>query len=76
MSLAYQENLMNRRPRDWVTLAASVEVVSGLVLLVRPTLFIWLLFGAELSEAGNALGRLAGFALLALALACWPKLGG
>ena len=31
-----------------------------------------MLFGADLSAAGRALGRLAGFALLALALACWP----
>jgi hypothetical protein len=43
--------------------------------MIRPSLFVWLLFGAELSKAGQALGRLAGFALLALALACWP-LGG
>jgi hypothetical protein len=34
-----------------------------------------LLFGAELSTAGQALGRLTGFTLLALALGCWPKLG-
>jgi hypothetical protein len=31
-----------------------------------------LLLGAALSGAGQALGRLAGFALLALGLACWP----
>jgi hypothetical protein len=31
------------------------------------------LFGAPLPPAGQALGRLAGFALLALALACWPR---
>jgi len=34
-----------------------------------------LLFDAEFSPAGKALSRLAGFALLALALACWPRLG-
>ena len=43
-------------------------MVTGLVLIIRPSLFVWLLFAAELSEAGQALGRLAGFALLALAV--------
>jgi hypothetical protein len=34
----------------------------------------WLLFGAELSVAGQAVGRFAGIALVSLALACWPGL--
>jgi hypothetical protein len=58
-----------------IAVAAGVEVVTGLVLIIRPSLFARLLFGAELSAAGQALGRLAGFALLALALACWPRGG-
>lgn len=58
-----------------IAVAAGVEVVTGLVLIIRPTLFVRLLFGAELSAAGQALGRLAGFALLALAFACWPGRG-
>ena len=58
-----------------IAVAAGVEVVTGLVLIIRPSLFARLLFGAELSAAGQALGRLAGFALLALALACWPTGG-
>ena len=40
--------------------------------MVSPSLFVRLLLGAELSEPGQALGRLTGFALLALGLACWP----
>jgi hypothetical protein len=64
---------VSRRP-DWVTVAAAVEVVTGLVLIVRPSLFGRLLFGAEFSGPGPALCRLAGFALLALAYACWPRL--
>ena len=59
----------------WIAVAAGVEVPTGLVLIIRPTLFVWLLFGTELSRGGQALGRLAGFALLALALACWPGRG-
>jgi hypothetical protein len=61
-----------RSGEQWVAVAAGVEAVTGLVLIIRPSVFVWLLFGAELSGAGQALGRLAGFALLALALACWP----
>jgi hypothetical protein len=55
-----------------IAMAASIETVTGLILIVRPPLFVQLPFGAGVSDAGQALGRLAGFALLALALACWP----
>jgi hypothetical protein len=58
-----------------VVVAAGAEVVTALVLIIRPALFGWLLFGTEFSPSGLALGRLAGFALLALALACWPGSG-
>ena len=67
---------MNRRSGEqWVALAASVEVVTGLVVIIRPSLFGRLLFGAQFSSPGQALGRLTGFTLLSLALACWPGLG-
>lgn len=57
----------------WVTTAAAVEAAAtGLILLVGPVLFGRLIFGAELSEAGQALGRLAGIALLGFALTSWP----
>jgi hypothetical protein len=52
-----------------------VEVVTGLVVIIRPSLFGRLLFGAQFSPPGQALGRLTGFTLLSLALACWPGLG-
>jgi len=66
---------MNQRAPDWIRVAAGVEVVTGLVLIIYPPLFGRLVFGAEFSAAGKALGRLAGFALLALALVFWPGLG-
>ena len=43
----------------WLAVTALVEAGTGLVLMVRPTLFVRLLLGAELSEVGQALGRLA-----------------
>jgi hypothetical protein len=57
----------------WTIVAATGElVVVGLILLVRPQLFAWLVYGAEFSDAGKALGWLTGIALLVLALATWP----
>jgi hypothetical protein len=57
----------------WIVVVAALEAVAtSLVLILAPSLFGWLVLGAELSEAGQALGRLAGIVLLAFGLACWP----
>jgi hypothetical protein len=57
----------------WATTAAAVEAAAtGLILLLGPILFGRLIFGAELSEQGQALGRLTGIALLGFALTSWP----
>lgn len=53
-------------------LAACVEAATGLFLIIDPSLLAWLLLGADLSAGGRVVGRVAGFALLALGLACWP----
>jgi len=67
---------MNRRSGEqWIAAAAGIEAVTGLVLIIRPSLAAWLLFGAELSDLGQAVGRFAGIALVSLALACWPRGG-
>ena len=58
-----------------IAVPAGVEVATGLFLIIRPSLCVRLLFGAELSDPGQALARLTGFALLSLALACWPRRG-
>ena len=55
-----------------IAVAAAIEAGTGLVLVSVPSLFVRLLLGVELSEPGQIVGRLAGFALLALVLACWP----
>jgi hypothetical protein len=53
--------------------AAGTEVVSGLVLIDDPSFLTRLVFGGEMAKPGQGLGRVAGFGLSALALACWPS---
>jgi len=52
--------------------AALLEAVTGLALIIAPALVTRLLLGEGDSRVGLALGRVAGFALLALGIACWP----
>jgi hypothetical protein len=54
-------------------LAAILEAATGLALVIQPSLVAQLLFGGGVSGAGMALARVAGFALLALGVACWPS---
>ena len=57
----------------WITTIAAVEAAAtGVILLLSPALFGWLILGAELPESGQALGRLTGIALLGFALTAWP----
>jgi hypothetical protein len=52
--------------------AAVLETVTGLVLMIDPIVVVRLLLGADVSGQRMPLGRVAGIALLALGLACWP----
>jgi hypothetical protein len=58
--------------RRITTIAAVEAALTGLILLLSPALFGWLVLGAELSEPGQALGRLTGIALVGFALTAWP----
>jgi hypothetical protein len=55
-----------------LVLAAAAEFMTGLALLLVPSLVGWLLFGQELAGLGVLAGRVAGIALMALSIACWP----
>ena len=66
---------MNRYETILIAVAAAIEAGTGLILVSFPSLFVRLLLGVELSEPGQIVGRLAGFALIALVLACWPSGG-
>jgi hypothetical protein len=56
-----------------VKLSAAIEAGTGLAAIVGPSLFAEFLLGTELSAGGVALGRVAGMALISLAIACWPN---
>lgn len=61
-------------PTKLLKVASVIEAATGLALMIYPLLVVVLLSGGGVSGAGIALGRLAGFALLSLGLACWPRL--
>jgi hypothetical protein len=56
-----------------IAAAAALELPTAAVLIIDPSLFCGLLFGAAMTPPGEALGRISGVALLALAVACWPS---
>ena len=58
--------------RTLVMVGAALEAMAGCALLANPDLFAQLLIGASLSNEGIVIGRVGGFALLSLGLACWP----
>ena len=53
-------------------LAAVGEAATGMALLIVPSLVSRLLFGEELTGVAIPVARVAGIALIALAIACWP----
>jgi hypothetical protein len=55
--------------------SSSLELVTGLVAIAAPSLLANVLFSTGLTPAGEAIGRVCGFGLLSLAIACWPRDG-
>jgi hypothetical protein len=57
----------------WVLIFAAVgEAGTGLALLIVPSLVGRLLLGEELTGIAIPVARVAGIALIALGVACWP----
>jgi hypothetical protein len=52
--------------------AAIGEASTGAALLIVPSLVGQLLLGAELTGIALTVARVAGIALIALGVACWP----
>jgi hypothetical protein len=59
--------------RRLTIIAAAIEAATGAALIAEPARVARLLIGAGLSEGGVAIGRVCGFALLSLGLACRPR---
>jgi hypothetical protein len=58
--------------RKLLMLAAASEGLTGVVVVVYPPIVVRLLFASEIAGAGVLMSRLAGIALIALGVACWP----
>ncbi len=52
--------------------SATIEGVTGFALILSPSVTVRLLLAADLGTVGIAAGRVGGFGLLSLAIACWP----
>ena len=55
-----------------LVVAAVSEIVTGVALLIVPSLVGRLLLGEELTGIAIPVARVAGIALIALGIACWP----
>ncbi|NOL47509.1 putative membrane protein [Synechococcus sp. MIT S9220] len=54
-------------------LASAIELITGITLLLLPSVVMPLLFNAESSAAAERLMQLYGLALLGLGVACWES---
>jgi hypothetical protein len=57
----------------WVAAAAGLELLTGVGLVVAPSLLARLLFGSEMNASGDLVARISGLVMLCLALGCWPR---
>ena len=57
--------------RSVLGVAAAIEALTGLVLVLFPHALIRLLFDADASGIAIVIGRVAGIALISLGLGCW-----
>ena len=56
-----------------LAVASAAEAATGLGLVAVPSLIVGLLLGVEPMGIAIVLSRVAGIALMALAIACWPE---
>jgi hypothetical protein len=59
------------RAADLLAVDAAIEGATGLALIAAPGLLARFLFAASLDDGGTIMARLAGMALVSLAVACW-----
>jgi hypothetical protein len=61
------------RTKTLLTISASIELATGIAVILSPRLVANVLLSAEPAPAGEALGRVGGCGLVSLAIACWPR---
>jgi hypothetical protein len=59
--------------RTFVRVSAAIEAATGIALIADPGLVVQILLGVGVAGSGVAIGRVGGFGLLSLGLACWPN---
>jgi hypothetical protein len=58
--------------KNLLTIAALVEMLTGLALLLAPALVVRILLGTDISTPVEfTIARVAGSAIISLAIACW-----
>lgn len=62
---------MARWTRTGLGVAAAIEAVTGLVMILFPQGLIRLLLGTDVMGISIVIGRVAGIALLSLGIGCW-----
>lgn len=58
--------------KNVLAIAAISEAATGVALLIAPVLVVQLLLGEQLAGVAVPVARVAGMALIALGIACWP----
>jgi hypothetical protein len=61
------------KDKTLLTISASLELATGVAVIAAPDLVARVLFSADLTPGGEAIGRVGGCAFLSLAIACWPQ---
>ncbi len=56
-----------------LALSCGLEALTGLGMLVAPAVVVKLIFGTGVEGSATIIGKIAGLALLSLAIACWPS---
>jgi hypothetical protein len=62
--------------RLWIRAASGLEGLTGVGLIVAPSLLARFLFGSDLNSSGEATGRISGLVMVCLAAGCWPRAAG
>ena len=60
-----------RGTQQWLGMISAAETLTGLALLLVPSLVFQLLFGAVISGDGAIVSRFAGIVLMSLGITCW-----